>query len=55
MKDWKAECEALKRIIRNKDNRIQDLESAAESRGYRDSQFRDTFRELIIDLLGQGR
>jgi len=54
-KDWKAECVALKRNVEDRDRTIRSLQEQISQRAARDSDMRDRFRELIIDLLDKGR
>lgn len=51
MKDWMKECIKLKSEIKVLENELQWLRDELSRRNDRDAQFRDKFRELLIDTL----
>lgn len=53
MKDWKAECEILKGRMIELEKRMEYYRRIVESARDRDSQLRDKFKDLLVEVLGR--
>lgn len=53
MKDWKSEYEKMKGRVIQLEKELEYAKERERQRSYRDSEVRDRFKELLLDVLGK--